>query len=281
LQYSLSESLSLSLMEEIKYIIKESDSDTVSFRSVGQLLKKRMGMFSATVAVVVFAVFFFTIKTKPFYDTKIPIGSSYFTGNSIEPMIIYLSDLRNDGNYKMLAEKLGISEEEARAIARIQVRNKSTQNNFYTADISLRVYQPEAIPKISEGIMNFFEQNDFVKNRVEVMKKELEDFTSNGERELMRLDSVKQALRKVLEKHGSISNNIIFPSNIHLEAVMINEKVYQARQNLKLIKGVELLAQPAVPASPSNPSKFLLLFTGLLVGIVLGVFVVIGVENLS
>jgi LPS O-antigen subunit length determinant protein (WzzB/FepE family) len=126
--------------------------------------------------------------------------------------------------------------------------------------------------------MHFLNQNSFISNRVKIMKDELQDFTANGERELARLDSVKQSFRKALEKRGSISNNMIFPSNIHLEAVMINEKVSQARQNLKLIKGVELLAQPAVPASPSNPSKLLLLLTGLLIGIVLGIMSVLVVE---
>lgn len=240
-----------------------------------------MSLFLATVALVILATLFYIIQSKPYYDTKIPIGSSYFTGNAIESMITYLSDLRRDGNLQMLANKLNISEAEARSIVRIQLRNKSTQNNFYTADIALRVYEPEVIPKISEGILHFFEQNSFIKNRVEVMKSELQHFTQNGELELARLDSVKQTLRKLLNKEASISRHMIFPSNIHLEAVLINEKLYQARQDLRLIRGVELLSPPAIPSLPANPSKFILLLAAFTTGIVLGILVVIGAENFS
>jgi capsular polysaccharide biosynthesis protein len=268
-------------MEEIKYIIKESEQDTMSLKSLSRVIANRKWLFIMVVAVGAFVTFFFTVSSKPYYDTKMAIGSAYFTGNSIEPMITYLSDLRTNGNYKMLAEKMGITESEAQDIVRIQVRNKTTQQDFFTADISLRVYNPADIPKISAGIMQFFENNPFVKNRVEVMKQELQDFTTNGERELMRLDSLKQSLKEVIAKGKTGNANIIFPSNIHLEGVQINEKVYQARQDLKLVKGVELLSQPAVPAAPSNPSKLLLLLAGITGGVVLGVFVVLGVEQLS
>jgi LPS O-antigen subunit length determinant protein (WzzB/FepE family) len=268
-------------MEQVKYIIKESEENIISFKGIVQMLKKRSTLFFATAAAVFFITVFFTFKTKPYYDTKIAVGSAYFSGNAIEPMITYLADLRNDGNFEALSQKLNISIDEAKSIQKIQIRNKTTQKDFFTADILLRVNNTAYIPKVSEGIMQFFESNPFVKNRVDVMKHELEDFTSKGEQELVRLDSLKTALKEVITKEKGGNGNIVFPSNIHLEGVMINEKVYQARQDLKLVKGVELLSQPAIPATPANPSKLLLLFSGIAAGLVLGVFVVLGVENLA
>jgi len=268
-------------MEQVKYIIKESEADTISFKGLATVLKKRKWLFFSVVFAVAVFTWFFIAKSKPYYDTKIAVGSAYFSGNAIEPMIVYLSDLRNDGNYAQLSKQLNITEEKARTIQKLQIRNKTTQKDFFTADIQLRVSNPENISKISTGIMQFFESNPFVKNRVDVMKHELEDFTSKGEQELKRLDSLKVSLKEVITKEKGSNGNIVFPSNIHLEGVMINEKVYQARQDLKLVKGVELLAQPAVPNTPSNPSKLLLLFAGIIAGLVLGVFVTLAVENLK
>jgi LPS O-antigen subunit length determinant protein (WzzB/FepE family) len=267
-------------MDEIKYIIKESDSDTVNARNITAIIRKRFRIFISVLVLAIIVSLLFVLKTQPYYDTKISIGSAYFTGNAIEPMIIYLSDLRNDGNFEMLSENLNISVEQAKSILKIQVRNKTTQKDFFTADISLRVSSPENIIGISNGLMIFFEQNNFIKNRVEVLKNELEDFTTKGERELLRLDSLKKSLNEVIVKGKAGNSNIIFPSNIHLEGVQINEKVYQARKDLKLVKVVELLSQPAVPSMPSNPSNFLVLISGLFIGFALAVFVVLFVESI-
>lgn len=268
-------------MEEIKYIIKESDSEVISIKNLSSILYKRNLLFIAVFSFVLLGAILYTFTSKPYYDTKVSVGSAYFTGNAIEPMITFLGDLRNDNNYKSLSEKLHISDEEAHSIVKIQIRNKSTQNDFFTADIALRVSKPENIGAISQGIMQFFEENAFIKNRVSVMQKELLDFTTKGDRELIRLDSLKRSLNQVLANQQKSSANIIFPSNIHLEGVLINEKVYQARQDLKLVKGVELLSQPAVPASAANPSSVLIILAGFAAGLLAATFVVIAVEGFS
>jgi LPS O-antigen subunit length determinant protein (WzzB/FepE family) len=91
---------------------------------------------------------------------------------------------------------------------------------------------------------------------------------------------LKKSLQQVLNNKDKVASNIIFPSNIHLEAVNINEKVYQARQDLKLVKGVELLSRPSIPNKSSNPSKLLLITFALLGGLFISAFVTIFADNI-
>jgi len=267
-------------VEEIKYIIKESEQDVISITKFLLVLKKRLLLFAATSLIIFSVALLWIFSSKPYYNTKVSIGSAYFTGNAIEPMINALADLRKDGNYEALAKQLNISVAEASSILKIEIRNKVTQKDFYSVDIALKLSNPEYIPAITKGFMNYFDNNAFIKNRVQIMQAELLDFTTNGERELVRLDSLKKSLQQVLNNKDKVASNIIFPSNIHLEAVNINEKVYQARQDLKLVKGVELLSRPSIPNKSSNPSKLLLITFALLGGLFISAFVTIFADNI-
>ena len=267
-------------VEEIKYIIKESEQDVISITKFLLVLKKRFLLFAATSLIIFSVALLWIFSSKPYYNTKVSIGSAYFTGNAIEPMINALADLRKDGNYEALAKQLNISVAEASSILKIEIRNKVTQKDFYSADIALKLSNPKYIPAITKGFMSYFDNNAFIKNRVQIMQAELLDFTTNGERELVRLDSLKKSLQQVLNNKDKVASNIIFPSNIHLEAVNINEKVYQARQDLKLVKGVELLSRPSIPNKSSNPSKLLLITFALLGGLFISAFVTIFADNI-
>jgi LPS O-antigen subunit length determinant protein (WzzB/FepE family) len=267
-------------VEEIKYIIKESEQDVISITKFLLVLKKRFLLFAATSLIIFSVALLWIFSSKPYYNTKVSIGSAYFTGNAIEPMINALADLRKDGNYEALAKQLNISVAEASSILKIEIRNKVTQKDFYSADIALKLSNPNNVPAISDGFMQYFDNNAFIKNRVQIMQAELLDFTTNGERELVRLDSLKKSLQQVLNNKDKVASNIIFPSNIHLEAVNINEKVYQARQDLKLVKGVELLSKPSIPNKSSNPSKLLLITFALLGGLFISAFVTVFADNI-
>lgn len=265
-------------MEEIKYIIKESEGDTISLNTIFIILKKRILVFTIFFITVVAVTSIWALKQKPYYNAKISVGSAYFTGNAIEPMITAVAEVRRDCNYEELAKLLKITQAEAESILKVEIRNKSTVKDFYSADIVLKVSNPKTIPAIANGFMQYFDNSPYVSNRVKVLKKELEDFTQNGEIELVRLDSLKKSLSTILSDKSKTASNIIFPSNIHLEAVNINEKVYQARQDLKLLRGVELLSKPTIPNIPANPSTALLIIAGIVAGFFVAAFAAVTVE---
>ena len=265
-------------MEEIKYIIKESEGDTISLNTIFIILKKRILVFTIFFITVVAVTGIWALKQKPYYNAKISVGSAYFTGNAIEPMITAVAEVRRDCNYEELAKLLKITQAEAESILKVEIRNKSTVKDFYSADIVLKVSNPKTIPAIANGFMQYFDNSPYVSNRVKVLKKELEDFTQNGEIELVRLDSLKKSLSTILSDKSKTASNIIFPSNIHLEAVNINEKVYQARQDLKLLRGVELLSKPTIPNIPANPSTALLIIAGIVAGFFVAAFAAVTVE---
>ena len=265
-------------MEEIKYIIKESEGDTISLNTILAILKKRILVFAVVFIAIVAITSLWVLTQKPYYNAKISVGSAYFTGNAIEPMITAVAEVRRDRNYEELARLLKITQAEAESILKIEIRNKSTVKDFYSADIVLKVSNPKTIPAIADGFMQYFDNSPYVNNRVEVLRKELEDFTRNGEIELVRLDSLKKSLSGILSDKSKTASNIIFPSNIHLEAVNINEKVYQARQDLKLLRGVELLSKPTIPNMPANPSTALLIIAGIVAGFFVAAFASITIE---
>ncbi len=257
-------------VEEIKYIIKESEGDAISLHSLLTIIKEKILVFVIVFTAVMLAAAFYVFSQKPYYYTKISVGSANFTGNTIEPMVTALSELRKDGNYDELAARLNISKDAADDILKIEIRNKVTLKDFYSADIALKVANPNSIPEISNGFMQYFDNSPYISNRLNVIRGELEIFTKNGETELVRLDSLKKSLALVLADKAKTASNIIFPSNIHLEAVNINEKVYQARQDLKLLKGVELLSKPTVPNKAANPSAILLMAAATVAALVSG-----------
>lgn len=257
-------------MEEIKYIIKESEGDAISLQSLLAVIKEKIVVFVVIFTAVVLAAAFYVFSQKPYYYTKISIGSANFTGNTIEPMVTALSELRKDGNYDELAARLNISRDAANDILKIEIRNKVTLKDFYSADIALKVANPNSILDISRGFMQYFDNSPYISKRLNIIRGELELFTKNGETELVRLDSLKKSLALLLADKSKTASNIIFPSNIHLETVNINEKLYQARQDLKLLKGVELLSKPTVPIKAANPSAILLMAAATVAALVSG-----------
>ncbi len=209
-----------------------------------------------------------TITPSP--TKEMPIISTTET----ERLIKSLNDLRNEESFKDLSEKLLIKEEKARQIASLKA--KTLRNEKHSVEISLDVHNPVLIKEISDGIMKFLNQNQYVIDKISSERDRLINLKEEFEPRIKEMERVKNAIIEQIRKQG-MKNLSFNPVEMERELINLKQRLMDIEKNSKLIKGFEILSEPVIPKKPVKPKKALNIaiagITSLFFGIFLAFFI--------
>lgn len=208
------------------------------------------------------------------YESKMIVYSDILTESSTK-LADNIKELIRDGNLNVVGEKLNLSPEEAmhlkdieieKALENIAASPEEQQRLFM--EVTVEVTDNSILPKLQEGIINFIQNNDFVKVRVEQRKKNYRELIDKIKGEIQKLEAVK-------EKIGSGTFNpqggtlFLEPSNPFSETVELYTKQLEYEEKLELVNSVQLV-QGFVPHNrPSKPKLSIALGLGIFSGILL------------
>ena len=185
-------------------------------------------------------------KTEAYYQTEM------ITKTSVEPDAVYnrlqtLSDFRSNNNVALLAEELNIAKEDATQIKRIEVEKveereekeeKEERENFLLR-ITLEVHNNKIIPKISKGLINYTQSNDFLNQQLKNKQKHFE----------LYLNKISEALKIIQRKEKQKIN-----SEKYSESILLGEESY-ASQIIQLMDKKEKIEKSLSQNKPLNIIK--------------------------
>jgi len=227
--------------------------------------------------------------TKPsFYKASMVVIHSELTKKTYAEILDQLDKLTTAGSRQKIAEELRLPVELAGNILSIDAKN--INDLPLREDTSSKIKQPfkiivelksnKASDSLQNAIINYVNNSPYIKRLKEQQNKSYIERISFIERELSKLDSLKDEYTRFLASSkitATFYNNAFDPTDIYVHSSnLVNQK--ESLKNSLNIDGaaISVVDGLKVPSSPQTPSLliYLLLFggMGLIAGFMLGSF---------
>jgi hypothetical protein len=230
-----------------------------------------------------------------YYQWKAPVYKSYLIGTSdvlnVE-QIKYLIDnlklhLENNGA-AALATALHLEENEASNIVDINVLEKDAEekNTFY---LEISRSSNESLEKYQEGITSYFENNSFVKTRVNLKKESIRELIVSLKIEEAELNKMNAIIKDNIAGHlskdqakGSIFNLYVPDiTEVSKQKVLLKEKELELTKEFNLLSGIQIIQGFNNYNNPSNQWNMKSVGIIIMMSVVMSIMLVFMIEFLK
>ncbi|MCK9255214.1 MAG: hypothetical protein M0Q45_06165 [Bacteroidales bacterium] len=189
--------------------------------------------------------------SKEIYKTKFiassPIVDSRIVYELLEPIKIHISNNSTDS----VANKLEISLEHATEIRSVSF--DTTVNNAII--INLEVYSKENIIVISDAILNFLNNLEYINKGIDCKKKDLTKYIAVLDNEISKLNDLQEAILKNAQSNSNLSI-----SNTYTEMLMLYQKKREIEKELAGLSNFKIINKNIVFITSKSILKSVLIF---------------------
>lgn len=247
------------------------------------LLKKAMNVLDRGTKMIlccvliggILGIAYFLIG-KTTYQSRMVITSDILVMSNIRTLFDPFELLIEERDTTAIAQKLQIEDSVAAKIKAIEVISFATKENenpnYFGIDAT--VTDNTILPVLQEAIINYLENNEYVKRRVKIRKNRLNALINKIDDEIEGIDSLKQHLQfgSILNSSTSGGANVFMmePSNLYRLSLDLVSKKQDHLGQLELNESFQLIDGFTPFTKPSNPSWIVCLVFGFAGGLVLG-----------
>ena len=215
------------------------------------------------------------MTTKKKYENRMIISSNILT----TPYAKVLFDKANihlrENDVQVLAKDFHISPEHLSKIASLKIENISEADGDELKEserylITAEVYDQSVLPFLQKGIINYLEQNEFVRVRVEQQRNFLAQMIGTVEQELSDLQQLKAQISSGKFFNDAKGNVMFDPTSVNSKILEMTQKKIEYKNSLELINSVQLIEGFTPFKNHKSPS----LMVSLVAGSMLGLFAV-------
>ena len=245
----------MELFLKLVRVAKKNFTMIVSFFIVGTLLGFGYGMFGTKV-----------------YEGKMMVTSTLLTDSYNDKLGDNLNDVLDDGNIELAASKLNLTKEDVSKLVSIKIESaqkssaqKEDEKRWFL--ITAKVLDSEILPKLEKGIVNYFENNDFVKIRVEQKKDYYKKIIKEIDEEIKSLEGFKNKIYDGNFLENSKGNVVFDPTSVNSKIVQLSEDKFKYENELALVNSVQIVQGFTKFNKPVSPNKAISLAAGATLGL--------------
>ncbi|MGE0588257.1 MAG: Wzz/FepE/Etk N-terminal domain-containing protein [Cyclobacteriaceae bacterium] len=208
------------------------------------------------------------------YESKMLVSSEILTESYSEKLFETLEKLINEKNIQELSSKLGLGENECEYLSKLTIESalkdkpqKEDEKKFFL--ITAEITNQDILPKLQDGLLNFLQENDYVKVRVDQRKNYYKSLIQKVEDEIKSLEGFKTRIYdgKFLENTGG---NLMFdPTEVNSKIVELSKEKGSLLMSLELVNSVQLVEGFTSFEKPVWPKKSVSLAAGATLGLFL------------
>ncbi|HLT82138.1 MAG TPA: hypothetical protein VKZ86_14005 [Cyclobacteriaceae bacterium] len=222
-----------------------------------------------------FAVWIWSASARV-YESRMLIYSSILTESYCQELAESLNALVRDGNHGLLADRLGLTEEQASAIRKVTMEGAletASEQERLAIVVTVRILDNSMLPDLQEGIIEFISQNDFVRVRTEEKKRAYQELIARVEQEIEKLESVKQSMLQGSRASAS-ATMLMNPSEAYVSTVELVKEKLELEEKLRLVNSVQVVEGFVPIKKPVSPKLSILLPVGFVAGLLLAVVII-------
>ncbi len=265
-------------MSEDSKPLKTDESDEIDLI---ELLAKFIKAVANNVLLLIFSFVIGTILGGAFfqfapkvYEGKMILLSDILTESYSERITESLDNLIKEDNDKLLSQRLGITEEEASSIQKVEIENvkqkesRDEKSESATFIVTVRTKNKNSLSNLQEGLINYLRNNEYVKIRVRQRENYYKSMIEKVGQEISSLDSLKKRLfsgQPIYSKSAEMM--LVDPTNIYSKIIELNKEQINYRNGLELVNSIQLVEGFTVYNKPVSPKLSISLIAGSSLGI--------------
>lgn len=218
------------------------------------------------------AAYFMTARKQ--YESKMIISSNILTTSYTRILFDNINNHLLESEYAMVAADLKVSEDVVKQIAGLEIENlsKTEGNTIKESDrylITAKVYDNKVLPDIQRGVIEYLENNEFVRIRVNQQRAFLKEMIAGLDKELGELRQFKTDIYSG-KFFSTAKGNVMFdPTTVNTKVLELTQRKVEFEHSLELSSSVQII-EGFTPFKRSKPR----LSTSLVAGSVFGLFAV-------
>ncbi len=124
---------------------------------------------------------------------------------------------------------------------------------------------------LQKAVIYGLENNEYVKEKVNFKRDNATKMIASVNREIAKLDSTKKKIESNnTGKSPGSSSFIVDISDVNVQMITLNEKLFQYQETLKFVDAIQLLQNFEKYSKPASPRLLKMLLSGFLGGIFIG-----------
>jgi hypothetical protein len=212
----------------------------------------------------------YLIQPKSFGSVLI-LHSQILTNSEEIEIIENWNNLLKNGEYNILGKNLNCNALILKKVKRISAANilNSQPSNAFTVEVSVK--DAAILDDLQKAIIFGLENNDYVKERVNVKRYNTVKLIENINEEIAKLDSTKMKIESGNGRMAPHPNSFIVDiSGANVQMVTLKEKLYMYQESLKFVDAIQVLQNFEKYIKPASPRLPILIISGFLGGLFIG-----------
>jgi hypothetical protein len=218
------------------------------FASLANFLRKNIAGLALFGFVFALAGGLYAYLQRPVIQAEMTVSYAQLEKKIYADMLAKLDQLRGSGQTAVLASTLGITEQQAALIARIDSRN--IHNEPLVKDISTEkvpfyvvvdVYDAAVLPALQQALVKYINEPPFVKARLKLNEQNYLNEIAMIKQQMLYMDSLKSYLVRDLKNSGSGAvaslNNLNKSQNELFSRIRDLEGALRFNQNIEVMDG--------------------------------------------
>lgn len=225
------------------------------------------------------------LSSKKVYESKMIVSSGILTESYTKILFDNATRHLREGNTGIIAKQFNISEKAAEEVISLKIETlaKSEPTNQKENDrflITVEVFDLQILPELQRGLIDYLENNDFVKIRVEQSRSYLKQMLSSVEKEILDMEQFKLKIING-EFFQSAKGNIMFdPTTVNSKILELKERKISLENSLQLSNSVQVIEDFTRFEKQISPLLSISLVSGSLVGLFF-VVILIAIKSLQ
>jgi uncharacterized protein YneF (UPF0154 family) len=203
------------------------------------------------------------------FENKMVVSSGILTKTYGRILVDKINRHLSENNVTAVTQNLRISPETFKGISRIKIEDltpteetKESDRFFVTAD----TYNQNILPDLQKGIIYYFENNEFVKIRVDQNKRYLEQMLSKIDQEIKDMEEFKMRIFKG-DFFQRINGNVMFdPTVVNTKILELTKEKISLQNAFALANSVQVIEGFTPFEKPSKPRLSFSLIIGAFIG---------------
>jgi hypothetical protein len=209
------------------------------------------------------------------YKSEMIVNSDILKEGYVAGVGELLDDIIGDENYEQLALMLNIPTDDAKQVVSIKFKNTYEGRDRATDEFYLTltaiVLDQDILARLQKGLVNYLENNDYAKIRVEQSKTYLMQMIEKLDVEIASVESFKTSFYAgsgaFFEKNKS--NILISPTDINTRLIDLTKEKIGLQNQLINVRAIEVIQNFTPSVHPSWPKKGISISAGAFFGLFL------------
>lgn len=225
--------------------------------------------------------------TKPYYTSSMTLVLAQMRNEFLEDQLIKLSIMIDDNNFETIADRLDISEEQAKGIKGMTFYNldqeRIAEDSILIGSpfkVELSLYNSALFPVMEVALVDYLQSNRFFAKQRRIRQTQIQNMIGKLKSEVNSIDSVKT---NVTDPRGPVNGFVygepIDPVNLYRESVSLYQQQINLEAELEQLNTIEVVTGFSPRNRATGPRLKRYLAIGGLIAFMIGLVIVVNIDG--